>query len=116
MRTYEPINVVNPVAQDVWIVDGPIARVKLGWFSFPFTTRMTVVRLSRRRLFIHSPTPLTPELKANVEDLGEVRWIVSPTRLHYRWLPEWKRGFPDAEVYLAPRVREQAKRGILKTI
>src|SRR3546814_17567529 len=26
----------------------------------------------------------------------------------YWWIPEWKRAFPDAGVWLAPRIREQA--------
>jgi len=28
--------------------------------------------------------------------------------LHFWWIPQWREAYPDAQVYLAPRVREQA--------
>ncbi|MEN3383101.1 MAG: hypothetical protein V7608_3145 [Hyphomicrobiales bacterium] len=105
---YPPLNTLKRVADDVWIVDGPIIRFGKPWLNLPFPTRMTVMNLGGRRLFIHSPTPLVPELKSEIEDVGVPRWIIAPNRLHYWWLPEWHAGYPDADVYLAPRVREQA--------
>ena len=94
---------------DVWIVDGPVIRFGMPWPKFPFPTRMTVVRLTSGDLFVHSPTPLTPSLRAEVEREGRVRFIIGPNRIHYWWIPEWKAAFPDAKVYLAPRIKEQAR-------
>src|SRR3546814_10119933 len=34
--------------------------------------------------------------------------LIGPNRIHYWWIPEWKRAFPDAGVWLAPRIRERA--------
>jgi hypothetical protein len=68
---------------------------------------VTIVRLGGQ-LFVHSPTPLVPELRREVERLGQPRWIIGPNRIHYWWIPEWHAAFPDADVYLAPRIREQA--------
>lgn len=107
--TYPPLNTLKPVAESVWIVDGPIIRFGMPWPKMPFPTRMTVIRLAGGGLFIHSPTPLTPDLKAEVEALGEPRWIIGPNRIHYWWIPEWRSAFPGAVVHLAPRIREQAK-------
>jgi hypothetical protein len=70
---------------------------------------MTVIRLTSGELFIHSPTPLTAELKSQVEREGKVRFIVGPNRIHYWWIPDWKAAFPGADVYLAPRIEEQAR-------
>jgi hypothetical protein len=106
--TYPPLNTLKTVANDVWIVDGPIIRFGMPWPKMSFPTRMTVIRLSGRRLFVHSPTPLVPELRRQVEAIGAPCWIIGPNRIHYWWIPEWKAGFPDAHVYLAPRIREQA--------
>jgi hypothetical protein len=106
---YPPINTLKPVADDVWIVDGPIIRFGPRWLKMPFPTRMTIIRAEGRSLFIHSPTPLTPELKAAVAGLGDPRWIIGPNRIHYWWIPDWYAAYGDAEVYLAPRIREQAK-------
>lgn len=105
---YEPLHTLKAVAPDVWVVDGPVIRCGLPWPKLPFPTRMTVVRLAGG-LFIHSPTPLVPALQSAVTALGEPRWIIAPNRLHYWWVPEWHAAFADAEVYLAPRVRQQAR-------
>jgi hypothetical protein len=70
---------------------------------------MTVIRIGDGDLFIHSPTRLLPELAEELERwAGHPRWIVGPNRLHYWWIPEWHSAFPQAEVYLAPRIREQS--------
>ena len=110
--TYPPLNTLKPVVDNLWIVDGPVIEFGFPWPKFPFPTRMTVIRLSTGDLFVHSPTPLTPDLRAEVERLGPVRFIVGPNRIHYWWIPKWKSAFPEAEVYLAPRIREQAGRHI----
>ena len=107
--TYPPLNTLKPVAEGVWLVDGPIIQFGPRFLKMPFPTRMTIIRLSDGSLFVHSPTPLTDALKKEVEAIGTPRFIVSPTRIHYWWIPEWSAAYPDAQVYLAPRVREQAK-------
>lgn len=56
--------------------------------------------IRRRRWF--------PELRAEIEQTGLPRWIVGPNRLHYWWIPDWHDAYPDAEIYLAPRIREQS--------
>ena len=103
--TYPPLNTLKSVAPDVWIVDGPVIEFGMPWPKMPFSTRMTVIRIGAGDLFIHSPTPLIPSLRAQVESEGRPRWIIGPNRIHYWWIPEWHRAFPDAEVYLAPRIK-----------
>jgi hypothetical protein len=105
---YPPLNTPKPLAENVWIVDGPAIRFGVGWLKLSFPTRMTLLRLAGGGLFIHSPTALSPALRSAVEALGRPRWIVAPNRIHYWWVPDWHAAFPAAEVYLAPRVREQA--------
>jgi hypothetical protein len=109
LATYAPINTLKRVVENVWIVDGPVIRFGFPWPKLPFPTRMTVVRLDSGDLFVHSPTPLTPALKIEIEKAGTPRFIVGPNRIHYWWIPEWKAAFPQAQVYLAPRIKEQAR-------
>jgi hypothetical protein len=104
---YPPLNRLKPVADNVWIVDGPVIRFGMPWPKMPFPTRMTIVRLTEG-LFIHSPTELTDGLRAEVERIGPPRWIAGPNRIHYWWIPDWRAAFPQADIYLAPRIREQA--------
>ena len=105
---YPPLNTLKPVCESVWIADGPLIRFGMPWPKFLFPTRMTVVRLASGDLFVHSPTPLTPDLRREIERAGRPRYIIGPNRIHYWWLPEWKAAFADADVYLAPRLKEQA--------
>jgi hypothetical protein len=51
---------------------------------------------------------LSAALRAQIATIGAPRWIISPNRIHYWWVPDWHKAFPDAAVYLAPQVREQA--------
>lgn len=106
--TYEPLNTLKPVAEDIWIADGPIIRFGMPWPKMPFPTRMTVIRLSDGGLFIHSPTEAEKSLIGEVEALGPPRWLIAPNRIHYWWIADWHAAFPDARAWLAPRVREQA--------
>ncbi|MBS0471170.1 MAG: DUF4336 domain-containing protein [Proteobacteria bacterium] len=106
---YPPLNTVKPLAEDLWIVDGETIRFGPPGLKLPFPTRMTLARLPDGGLFVHSPTPLTPALKAQVDALGEVRWLIGPNRIHYWWLPEWHAAYSRAPVYVAPRLREQAR-------
>lgn len=111
-QTYPPLNTLKRIAEQIWLVDGPLIRFGPPLLKMPFPTRMTLVRLKTGEVFVHSPTPLTSELVTEIQSIGKPRWLVAPNRLHYWWLPDWKAAFPDADVYLAPRVREQAGKRI----
>lgn len=76
--------------------------------KIPFPTRATIVRLADRALFVHSPVALSGQLVREIEEIGKPQWIVGPSRLHYWWIPDWKAAYPNADIYLAPRTRQQA--------
>src|SRR3954468_1465445 len=99
--TYPPLNTLKPVANNVWIADGPVIRFGAPWPKIPFSTRMSVIRLHSGMLFVHSPTNLVASLKAEIEGLGPPRFIVAPNRLHYWWLPEWRDAFGKAQMFVA---------------
>jgi hypothetical protein len=110
LKTYDPLNTLKPVADDVWIVDGPIIEESFGPLHFPFTSRMTIVRLPGGELWVHSPTPPADALLAELRGLGDVRFLISPSKLHYWWIGEWKARFPAARTYAAPGLAAFAKR------
>ena len=106
-QTYPPLNTLKPVTDNVWIVDGPLIEFGPPLLRMPFPTRMSVIRIGRK-LFIHSPTPLTAGLKTEIAAIGAPAWIIGPNRIHYWWIPEWCDAYPDAVAYLAPRIMDQA--------
>jgi hypothetical protein len=108
MEPYRPINTLKPVATDIWLVDGPIIDFRYLGMRLPFPTRMTIVRLAAGGLWVHSPTELTAELRAEVEKLGPVRHLIAPNRIHYWWIADWQRAFPGALTHGAPGVRAAA--------
>jgi hypothetical protein len=110
MIPYAPINELKPVAPDVWIVDGSIIRFGMGPFRAPFTTRMTLIRLSDGGLWVHSPVEADQALFAAVEALGPVRFLVAPNPIHYWWIPQWKQHFPEAEFHAVETLKSRAKR------
>ena len=107
-KLYEPINVLKPVADRIWIVDGPIIRMTLAWLKIPFPTRMVIIQLQSGGLFIWSPVALDENLKTAIDMLGPVEHLVSPNKIHYASIPAWKKAYPQATAWASPGVRERA--------
>lgn len=59
VKTYEPINTLKTVDENIWIVDGTVIQMQSYGTYISFPTRMTVIRLTNGDLFLHSPTQLT---------------------------------------------------------
>ncbi|MGB8224016.1 MAG: hypothetical protein WCF10_15620, partial [Polyangiales bacterium] len=90
LEHYEPILTLKPVADEIWVIDGPIVRMAMYGIGIPFTTRATVVRLASGGLWVHSPTIELPEsLRAELDALGPVQHLVSANLIHYAGIPCW---------------------------
>jgi hypothetical protein len=76
---------------------------EFGWQAGLITipVRMTVLRLDDKRLVLHSPVPISPQLRAELDALGPVGFIVIP-RAHGRFAAQASRLFPTAELLAAP--------------
>jgi hypothetical protein len=108
VRLYEPLNVLKPVGEDLWLVDGPLVRMVYFGGSIPFPTRMVVVRLQNGDLFLWSPTEPDDRLLSQVDALGPVKHLVSPNKIHYAHIGAWKQAYPKAVTWASPSVRERA--------
>lgn len=106
MTGYEPLNTLKPVAQDLWLIDGPAIR----FYGLPFSTRATVVRLEDGGLWVHSPTQLTEALAEEIAALGPVAHLIAPNWIHYAYVGEWQERFPTAQAWAAPGVQERAQK------
>ncbi len=94
---------LEPFAEGIWIADGPVVATA----GFRYPTRMAIIRLSTGSLFVWSPTPLLPELRAQVDALGPVRFIVAPNSLHHLFIGDWARIYTDALLFAPPRLRRK---------
>jgi hypothetical protein len=101
---YPPVDVLKPVAENLWIVDSGPQHV----MGLALPVRMTVIRLSSGEMWLHSPTRFVPDLKAGIESLGPIRHIVAPNIAHWTHLKDWEAACPAATVHAAPKLRERS--------
>lgn len=102
---YLPIYTLKPFAENIFIVDGETVN----FYGLPFTTRMTVVKLASGDLFIHSPIPLKSDLKKELDKLGKVKYLIAPNKIHYWYLDQFQKAYPEAITFTAKGVEERAK-------
>lgn len=76
---------------------------------YPYTHRAMVIRLNDNSLFVISPIHLTPDLRAEMDTLGTVKYIVSPNHLHHLHMGDWSQTYPDAKPYASPRLPSKRK-------
>jgi hypothetical protein len=88
---------LQPVGRNVWHVPHHFTSMGLRLFS-----RMTVVRLHGGRLWLHSPVPISPQVREQLGELGEVAFIVAPNRFHHLFAGTCSQAFPDAVLFGAP--------------
>ncbi len=77
--------------------------------GMPLGRQIVVVRLPGGGLWIHSPVPMTPALRAELAALGEVRHVVGPILWHDECLREFQAEFPQALFHAAPGLAAQKK-------
>jgi hypothetical protein len=79
-----------------------VAERPQSFLGLPVGSRMTVIRLASGHLWLHSPVALDPELRAELDALGRVRFAVAPNRLHHLHAGEVARHYPEARLWIAP--------------
>ena len=109
IKLYEPLFQLKPIAENIWIVDGPAIEMPFGLAKVPFSTRMTVVRLANGKLWCHSPIQPNQALLDSLDQLGEVAYLIGPNKLHYAYLQAWKDLYSQAQVWLAPGIDQRAR-------
>jgi hypothetical protein len=97
--------VLTDVDRDIWIADGP----SVPFLGVPYPTRMAVVRLRDGTLWVCSPIRLDDRLRIAITELGVVRHLVSPNRLHHLFLGDWVHAWPEAKLYASPGVARRRR-------
>jgi Domain of unknown function (DUF4336) len=90
--------VLRALAPDIWAAEAP-----LRWLGIEVGRRMMVIRLSSGELLVHSPAELTPELRDELAQLGEVRYVVPANRFHgHLYMEQYQATYPNVELFAAP--------------
>jgi hypothetical protein len=93
----DPREPLRRLADDLWV-----AERSQTFYGLPVGTRMTVIRLSGERLLLHSPVALKPELRAALDAIGRVSYVVAPNRVHHLYAGEVAKEYPEARLWVAP--------------
>ena len=116
LSLYEPLYTLKEVDQNIWIVDGDLIQMDMKIFKLPFQTRMTVIKLNDCKLWIHSPIAPNEQLFTELDALGKVAYLISPNKIHYAYIADWKKRYPHAQTWSSPGVEERAKSQNVKVV
>jgi hypothetical protein len=88
---------LRPLAKDIWVAERP-----QNFYGLPVGTRMTVMRLAGGRLLLHSPVALEAELRAEIDAIGRVSYVVAPNRVHHLYAGDVAKAYPEARLWVGP--------------
>jgi len=88
---------LRPLAPDLWVADRPQT-----FYGLPVGTRMTVIRLADGALLLHSPVALDAQLRAELDAIGRVRYVVAPNRVHHLYAGDVATVYPEARLWVGP--------------
>ena len=86
---------LEEIADDIWIAEGEV----VDFYGFPYPTRSVIVRFANGELWVWSPVALSNSLKAEISEIGEPRYLVSPNKIHHLYLQDWKIAYPAATIW-----------------
>jgi len=87
--------VLRSIAPELWVTERP-----LRFFGVEIGARMSVVRLASGALWLHSPVESDARLREELAELGPIRFVVAPNRLHHLFVGGWADA--GAELHVAP--------------
>lgn len=99
------LNILQNIGKNIWIYDAEPVK----FYTVPFTTRMTVVRLESGDLWIHSPSKIIDGLKEELIGLGNVKYLISPNKIHHLYMQDWQSEFSDSIMYSSPGLESKRK-------
>jgi len=95
---------LRKIDKNIWVAEKPMQFMQM-----PFGTRMTVVKLKNGHLWLHSPVKLDDELKAQLAEIGKVKYLVSPNLYHHLFLTDYLDIDAGIEIYAAKGLSKKRK-------
>jgi len=85
---------LRAIDTDIWVAEQP-----LKYFGLEVGTRMTVIRLNDNKLMVISPIRTDEATVHQLNQLGDVSYIVVPNLYHHLFVTQFKQIYPDAELW-----------------
>lgn len=89
-------------AEGLWYGEADIR-----FYGVTLQTRMAVIRLPDGALAVISPLVLNHALAHSLHELGPVRHILSPNKIHNQGLKSFAQAYPQARIWAAPGLVER---------
>jgi hypothetical protein len=70
-------------------------------------TRMTAIVLDDGGVILHSPIPISEELRADLDRIGPVRALIAPSTCHHVFVADAQRAFPGVPTYAIEGLEEK---------
>ena len=90
---------LTELSKGIWMQVEPLSMM-----GSQFGNRTTVILLENKKLVLHSPGKLTPELKQNLDCIGEVAYIVAPNYFHSLFLEDYVSEYSNIQIFMAPNL------------
>lgn len=84
-----------------------VQEAEIRFYGVRLQTRMAVVRLSGGRLLLYSPIALDAGLRAELDALGQVAFLVAPNKIHHLALADYRSAWPAARLLAPPGLPER---------
>ncbi|TCD67124.1 hypothetical protein EIP91_000464 [Steccherinum ochraceum] len=79
--------------------------------TIPFGGRSTAIKMKSGDVWVLASTPLNDVTKSKLAELGPVKWIIGADAVHYLYLGEFKKEYPDAKVIAVEAAKASMKDG-----
>lgn len=93
---------LEPIAPGIWHAQRGITIA-----GFAVTARMTVVKLADGGLWLHSPILIDDQLRAELDAVGPVKYVVAPNKAHHLFAKKALALYPQARLFGAPGLAEK---------
>lgn len=85
------------IDKNIWVGEQP-----LKYFGLSVGTRMTVIRLTNGELVVISPIQADNTIIQQLNELGDVSYIIAPNLYHSLFVSNFKACYPQAKLFVAP--------------
>lgn len=98
LATLRTMNQISEYVKDqIWLLEYPVRYGGMDLFG-----RMTIIRLANGEVLVHDPCKIDATVKAEIDSIGEVKYIVAPGNFHHLFVSDFQQHYPDAETFLCP--------------